>query len=317
MDNVTIRLKVGGLMSKQYYCFNCGSPLHVQKDFDDSNGSWICTTCSSLNSLNMQSTQYFKNIIIEDDDEPVMSKKRLEFNDNDDDEIIKVVNDDDQKTKKSLFKEKKDKIKESIPKKKKDWLSLIIICLIAVIVIAVLYFTLQFRKLTSIGISSDNLSRYTYVEVVEKLEEQGFSRIKVIPIYDLDVKDIKDDYKVKELKIDGVTQFTSTKKFLCDDEIVITYHTLKKIPIGISSDIVSSQNYDNLVRFLKKRGFVDIELHPIYDLHLGWFIKDGAVSKMMVNESKKFDSKDEFRPDAKIVITYHTFAKNEKVQESE
>ena len=308
-------------IKEQYYCPVCGTHLNVQKGFNDESGEWLCSSCLSYVSLKNAKNKFFNGVFF-DNSEPVLIEEHKEEVKH---EVVEVKKEEPVKkekpviVKKEVVKEQLSKIKEDVKKHKKerqkgDILKTIVFLLVCVIIITCLYFVLQLRKLVSIGIASDYMSHYTYQEVVSKLEEAGFSNITLVPVYDLDVEDIHKDNKIKEVKIGKVTEFTSTKKFLCDDEITISYHSLKPIPIGLSHDIVSTQNYATIVKKLEKSGFVNIKVQPIYDLYLGLFIKDGSISEMTIDGKKKFEANDKFKPTAEIIITYHTFKKEAGIE---
>ena len=63
-----------------------------------------------------------------------------------------------------------------------------------------------------------------------------------------------------------------------------------------------------------KYTFANIQLVIKYDIITGWLTDDGEVESVVINGEKKFSAEAKFRPDAKIVITYHTLKKNEKVE---
>ena len=63
---------------------------------------------------------------------------------------------------------------------------------------------------------------------------------------------------------------------------------------------------DELIAF----GFTNIVLLPQKDLIRGWLTKNGATAGVSINDKSSFTTKDKFRSDARIVITYHTFKEN-------
>ena len=57
-------------------------------------------------------------------------------------------------------------------------------------------------------------------------------------------------------------------------------------------------------------GFVNIKYEIEYDLINGWITKDGSVKEVSINGNSKYSLEDVFRPDAEIIITYHTYKKD-------
>ena len=58
---------------------------------------------------------------------------------------------------------------------------------------------------------------------------------------------------------------------------------------------------------LEAYGFSDIVLLPHQDLIKGWLIKDGAIEQITINGKENFKKNAKFAPNAKVVITFHTF----------
>lgn len=57
----------------------------------------------------------------------------------------------------------------------------------------------------------------------------------------------------------------------------------------------------------EEAGFENITLEVEYDIITGWITDDGKVT---VNDDGKFASGKEYRADAEMVITYHTYRSN-------
>ena len=52
------------------------------------------------------------------------------------------------------------------------------------------------------------------------------------------------------------------------------------------------------------------KLEVEYDIITGWITDDGEVKSVTVNNDGKFASGKEYRADAEVVITYHTYRSN-------
>lgn len=73
---------------------------------------------------------------------------------------------------------------------------------------------------------------------------------------------------------------------------------------------VKGMNYLDVIDGFEKAGFVNVTTDVKYDIVIGWLTDDGEVKSVSINGDKKFDSDDEYRLDAEVVITYHTWKKN-------
>lgn len=80
-----------------------------------------------------------------------------------------------------------------------------------------------------------------------------------------------------------------------------------KVP-SASSDYVGA-DYETVIAELQKVGFENIETEIIEDLSSSSSMSDGAVEKVVINNSTKFEKKESFSRDAKIIITYHAIKK--------
>ena len=95
-----------------------------------------------------------------------------------------------------------------------------------------------------------------------------------------------------------------------------------KISVNISSSELVGENYEDVVSNLENAGFTNIETEVLDDLVTGWLTKDGEVEKVEIDGTTPFSSDSKFEPNAKIVVTYHTFPEEdskpeESVQSSE
>lgn len=66
---------------------------------------------------------------------------------------------------------------------------------------------------------------YTYVELKQKFEDEGFTNIKTYPIADVKLGVFTKDGEVESLTIGGKESFKKSSVFNADDEVVIKYHT--------------------------------------------------------------------------------------------
>ena len=91
---------------------------------------------------------------------------------------------------------------------------------------------------------------------------------------------------------------------------LIEYHDAAhdgKIIISYSAEDLKGSDYQEVEKRLSEEGFTNISLLPHKDLITGWVNKAGEVEKVEIEGDSEFDGKDRFKPDAKIIIIYHTF----------
>ena len=84
-----------------------------------------------------------------------------------------------------------------------------------------------------------------------------------------------------------------------------------KVKVPITSSSASGKNYEDIVTQFEKAGFENITTKEITDLITGWVNKDGEVESVSIDGDTDYDSNDWFEKDAKVVISYHTFAEEE------
>lgn len=89
-----------------------------------------------------------------------------------------------------------------------------------------------------------------------------------------------------------------------------------KIAINSSSSEFKGKNYENVVTQLQKAGFTNIKTEALDDLVTGLLKKDGEVEGVKIDDKTNFGSDTKFSKEAEIIITYHTFPKDEKKTES-
>ena len=92
---------------------------------------------------------------------------------------------------------------------------------------------------------------------------------------------------------------------------MVVYHSLKLSTAPITSKEAKGTNYTDVMDKFKDAGFINVKTNIIYDIITGWVTDDGEVKSVTINGDEDFDTYDEYRPDAEVVITYHTYKKND------
>lgn len=90
----------------------------------------------------------------------------------------------------------------------------------------------------------------------------------------------------------------------------MAYYTLEKYSVQMSSKGAKSANYQDVMEKFEEAGFENITLEVEYDIITGWITDDGKVKSVTVNDDGKFASGKEYRANAEVVITYHTYRSN-------
>ncbi|MBU3174914.1 DUF4839 domain-containing protein [Clostridium estertheticum] len=85
--------------------------------------------------------------------------------------------------------------------------------------------------------SSDKLVGENYQTVTSELKTTGFANIKTVVLNDLITGWITKDAEVKQIDINGKTEFDSGTTFPKDSKIVITYHTFPKVEKSVAKAV--------------------------------------------------------------------------------
>lgn len=168
----------------------------------------------------------------------------------------------------------------------------------------------QYQKLIPIGYSESDLIGLNYGEVVQVLKEKGFENISTKEISDLSLVDEGQSFLVTNITLEILDDFNANTKYPCYMPIIIEYHTLKLCSAPITSKDAKNMNYLDVVEQFENTGFINVKTNVKYDIITGWMTDDGAVESITINGSEEFDCYNEFRPDAEVIITYHTLKKN-------
>ena len=158
--------------------------------------------------------------------------------------------------------------------------------------------------------SSESLEGLKYTEVVQRLKESGFSNVHIKEISDLTISRDDEENLVTEVKLMFGDSFDENTKYPSNLWITVVYHTVELYAPPLTSKEAKGMNYLDVINEFENAGFVNVTTVVEYDIVTGWLTDDGEVKSVTINEEKKFDSYDEYRLDAEVVITYHTLKKN-------
>lgn len=194
--------------------------------------------------------------------------------------------------------------------RKKHRKGIAITILISIIVVLSLIGYYEIQKLIPMGYSSESLEGLKYTEAVQRLKESGFSNIHTKEISDLTISRDEEENLVTEVKLMFGDSFDENTKYPSNLWITVVYHTVELYAPPLTSKEAKGMNYLDVIDEFENAGFVNVTTVVEYDIVTGWLTDDGEVKSVTINGEKKFDSYDEYRLDAEVVITYHTLKKN-------
>lgn len=204
--------------------------------------------------------------------------------------------------------EKRERRRNWTEKHKKSITAFAVIFILIILSI-VGYF--EYQQLIPVGYSNKALEGLKYTDVVYALKESGFKYVYSKEISDLTLSRENEENLVTEIRLGLRTSFDEETKYPSNLFITVVYHTIELYAPPFSSKEVKGMNYLDVINEYKKIGFTNIIINAEYDIVTGWLSKDGEVESVVINKNTKYDINDKFRPDAEIIITYHTLKKNQ------
>ena len=194
--------------------------------------------------------------------------------------------------------------------RKKHRKGIAITILISIVVVLLLIGYYEVQKMIPMGYSSESLEGLKYTDVVQRLKESGFSNVHTKEISDLTISRDDEENIVTEVKLMFDDSFDEDTKYPSNLWITVVYHTVELYSPPLTSKEVKGMNYLDVIEKFENAGFINVSTTVEYDIVTGWLTDDGEVKLVTINGEKKFDSYNEYRLDAEVVITYHTLKKN-------
>lgn len=303
----------------KHICPSCGAPLDIQWCFNEYDDDWQCTECGAHLHHDYSDDEY-EEVASDDGDDADNDDNDEEFDNNSSGYSFSSSSSSqgsvNSKTYSSNASESRCSSQSShanihTPAKKKvNWKIRIfgVLALFIAILVGGAYH--EIKMLTPVGSDSSLLIGKEYEAVIAILEEAGFTNISTNEISDLPLNKISEENKVVSIKIGLFEEFNDDLKIPSNFPVVITYHTLEKFSLPLSSKDAKGTNYQDVMKSFKDAGFENIALEVEYDIITGWLTHDGEVKSVTVNGNNKFSAGNEYRADAEVVITYHTYRKN-------
>lgn len=86
-----------------------------------------------------------------------------------------------------------------------------------------------------------------------------------------------------------------------------------QIPPPATPDKYKGRDYKEVVMYFKNAGFTNVIPYPLYDKHVDIFATSiDKVDSITINGNIDFDTSTTYPSDAKVVISYHCWAKDKK-----
>lgn len=94
----------------------------------------------------------------------------------------------------------------------------------------------------------------------------GFSNISEEVIEDLEITETDKYGLVESVSINEMTDFEGNKKVKSSSEVVIKYHSYKRVSIPLSAEEAKSMDIESILKAFEEAGFVDITTDEEYNL---------------------------------------------------
>ena len=151
--------------------------------------------------------------------------------------------------------------------------------------------------------SADGYIGTNYEDVVAELKDCGFTNIETQEVQDLTSASDMQDGDVGEISVDGVTDFEEGTKFEADVPIIVTYHTIPKLQIPVSSDDLQNYDHESIADMFSESGFRNVSAEVVYDLDPSLGIE--FENEVEIDFLTYFAEGDEVPFDAQVVVVCH------------
>lgn len=151
--------------------------------------------------------------------------------------------------------------------------------------------------------SADGYIGTDYEEVVAQLEDAGFTNIELQEVQDLTSESDMGDGEVGAISIDGATDFAKGAKFEADAPVIITYHTIPKLPIPISSDDLQDYDHEAVAAMFAESGFTNVSVEVVYDIDPTQGIE--FENEVEIDYLSFFEQGEEVPFDAQVAVICH------------
>ncbi len=187
---------------------------------------------------------------------------------------------------------------------------IIITILIVILSVFALLGYIEYTKFIPIGYNKATLIGINYLDVVNKLENAGFECVVTREVEDLPLNKENKVSLVTDVVLEEKTTFDKDTKYKFDKRIVVVYHSLKMCEAPVLSKDAKGMDYADVKDKFEVAGFENIKTYVLYDVITGWITGDGEVKSITIDDNEDYTTYEDFRPDAEVIITYHSYIKN-------
>lgn len=253
-----------------WYCDSCGAVLSLQDGFSDDCGSWECTVCGATNNISedeiyeSEADYQEKSTLSSVSDILNIANSLLrtygesrgvcfDGDDEGDDDDDDSDESEDSSTcsvdfHSSHFRAPQSETSRATSTRQKESHRKTKLILTAIIMVALVFAVgyYEISKLIPVQYSSSTLIGNPYETVIENLKKAGFAYVSTNEISDLNIQDYFTENRVTDIKIGWFTSFDKETKLPSNFPVIITYHTLKKIVVPMSSKDAKGSDYKEM-----------------------------------------------------------------------
>ncbi len=143
-----------------------------------------------------------------------------------------------------------------------------------------------------------------YSTVISELQEAGFSNIVETQIEDLTSDSNLSDGAISDISIGGDTDFAEEDAYPKDAEILITYHTIPRKQVPLSSEELESFSLEEIAEQFTSSGFTRVETMSVYDRDPNSFAEE-YENEVKIGNISTFEKADEFPFDSDVLVICH------------
>lgn len=163
------------------------------------------------------------------------------------------------------------------------------------------------RKRLTVSFSNSELVGKSCAYVVKRIGKEGFSNIKLNPIYDVYIESESKPGEVCRIHTNDNVTVEKDMMLKYDEEIVVEYHEKIRLKVPFSSSKFKNINYFEAMNILTNVGFTNMRAVGLNNLTTGWISKKESVKEIVIADVSKFKEGQMFTYDVEIKIYYHSF----------
>lgn len=155
-----------------------------------------------------------------------------------------------------------------------------------------------------IPISAEEYVGADYETVMSDLQKAGFNNIEIEEVEDLTSSSPLQDGGVGQISIDGDTAFDAKTVFPKDAKVLITYHTIKKLPAPLSSAEAQGYDYRDVGAMFVDAGFTNVQTDEVFDMDPD-SMEAEFRNEVVIASVSFFEKDEEFPFDSEILVVCH------------